>query len=98
MKITALRLREVTGQLEHPEPFWEDWLVRPLDVYTDRRAAGDEGLSPLGEGRYALSSIFLEIHTDGDLAGLAGPIPQDQAFVIDRQLKGLLIGSDGDER
>jgi L-alanine-DL-glutamate epimerase-like enolase superfamily enzyme len=94
VKITALRLREVTGQLEHAGPFWEDWLVRPLDVYTDRRAAADEGLAPRGEGRYTLSSIFLEIQTDGDLVGLAGPVAQDQAFAIDRQLQGLLIGQD----
>jgi L-rhamnonate dehydratase len=94
VKITALRQREVSGHLEHTGPFWEDWLVRPLDMYTSGRAVGDEGLAAQGEGRYALSSIFLEVHTDSELVGLAGPISQDQAFVIDRQLNGLLVGQD----
>ncbi|HWE63767.1 MAG TPA: enolase C-terminal domain-like protein [Chloroflexota bacterium] len=94
MKITALRLRAVSGRLEHAGTFWEDWLVRPFDMYTSQHAAGDEGLIQDGEGRYRLSAIFLELRTDSDLIGLAGPIGQDQAYLIDRQLKQVIIGQD----
>ncbi len=94
MKITALRLIEVTGRLEHAGEFWEDWLVRPLDMYTTWRAAGDLGLSRGGDGHYTISSIFLEVLTDGEITGLAGPILLDQAFMIDRQLKEMIVGQD----
>jgi L-rhamnonate dehydratase len=94
VKITALRLREVTGRFEYGGLFWEDWLVRPLDMYTRRHSPAEEGISSNGDGNYAISAIFLEILTDSELVGLAGPIAADWAFVIDRQLKDVIIGED----
>ena len=32
MKITDLKLRELNGVMEHPDPFWEERLVRPQDI------------------------------------------------------------------
>lgn len=94
MKITALRLREVTGRFEHTGAFWEDWLVRPLDVYTDWRAQGEEGIVRQPDGSYSITAIFLEVRTDSELVGLAGPVARDWAYVIDRQLKEVIIGQD----
>ncbi len=42
MKITDLRIRELDGILEHPDPFWEERLVRRMDVYSGARAQGPE--------------------------------------------------------
>ena len=35
-------------------------------------------------------SVFLEIDTDEGVTGLAGPIPHEVAWVIDREFRGLL--------
>jgi L-alanine-DL-glutamate epimerase-like enolase superfamily enzyme len=94
MKITALRLTEVQGTLESPDVFWEERLVRPTDVYPDLRAQGPEYLPAAGDGRYRLTQIFLEVLTDEALTGLAGPISEDQAFLLDRQLSAVVLGED----
>ena len=40
MKITKVRLRQVEGVMKHPDPFWEERLVRPVDVYPKFKAEG----------------------------------------------------------
>ncbi len=94
MRVTGLRLTEVQGRLEHDGVFWEERLVRPVDVYPDQRAEGPTPIQRLSEREYRVTSIFLEVITDGSLTGLSGPLSADQAFVIDRQLKALVIGQD----
>jgi hypothetical protein len=32
MKITAVRLRKLRGTMPTSEPFWEERLVRPIDI------------------------------------------------------------------
>ncbi len=94
MKIVDLKIRELDGVMEHPDPFWEERLVRPLDVYPAFRAQGANFTSSLGDGKYAMRSVFLEIHTDDGVVGLSGPCTRLEAFIIDTQLRGLLIGAD----
>ena len=38
MRITGLRLRQLTGIMEHEQPFWEERLARPIDVYPEHKA------------------------------------------------------------
>ena len=40
MKITDLKLRELNGAMEHPDPFWEERLVRPQDIYPEYQERG----------------------------------------------------------
>ena len=94
MKITDLKIRELNGIMEHPDPFWEERLVRPVDIYPDFRTEGANYSSSLGDGRYAMRSAFLEIHTDDGVSGLTGPFSRHEAFIIDTQLRGTLVGSD----
>lgn len=94
MLITGLRLTEVQGRLQHDGVFWEERLVRPVDVYPDQREEGPTPIQRLSERESRVTSIFLEVITDGSLTGLSGPLSADQAFVIDRQLKALVIGQD----
>lgn len=98
MKITAVRLREYTGTLEHPGVFWEERLIRPLDVYPEHNAeaAAATAGTPvnLGDGRHRITAIFLEIETDEGVPGLAGPVASDVAFIIGTQFTSLLIGED----
>lgn len=96
MKITHLRLRELTGTIEHEEPFWEERLQRPIDIYPQHKArTAAEGYwmpRPLGNGRSRVVSVFLQVETDEGVSGIAGPISHDVAFIIDQQFRPLLAG------
>ena len=96
MKITRLRLRELTGSFETDSVFWEERLQRPIDVYPEHHAEGfSEGTPiPLGDNRYRLHCTFLEIETDEGVTGLAGPVSRDVAFKIDHLFAHLLVGED----
>ena len=37
MKITKIKLRELSGTLETKNTFWEERLVMPLDIYPEYR-------------------------------------------------------------
>ena len=94
MRITGLRLRQLTGIMEHEQPFWEERLARPIDVYPEHKArTAADGYwmpQPIEPGRSRVISVFLEIDTDEGVTGLAGPIPHEVAWVIDREFRGLL--------
>ena len=95
MRITKVRLRQVEGVLEHPDPFWEERLIRPVDIYPEfKESSWLDYPVPLGSGRYRLNPTFLEIDTDEGVTGLAGPIYENQAFYIDTQLRTILEGAD----
>ena len=94
MKITAVRLFEVRGEMAFPGEFWEERLVRPMDIYPEHKAEGAGWLSRADSGNYAMRSLFCEIQTDEGVTGLAGPTSAEQAFVIQHQLVPLLIGHD----
>ena len=78
MKISGLRLRQLTGVMTHEEPFWEERLIRPIDIYPEHKAqtAADGYWMPqrIEEGRSRVISVFLEIDTDEGVTGLPGPI------------------------
>ena len=94
MKIVDLKLREISGVMEHPDLFWEERLIRPVDVYPEFREQGADYSTSLGDGRYAIRAVFLEIHTDDGIVGLAGPCSRMEAFIIDTSLRPLLVGRD----
>lgn len=94
MKIVDIKLREISGTMEHPDPFWEERLIRPVDVYPEFREQGADYSTSLGDGRYAIRAVFLEIHTDDGIVGLAGPCSRMEAFIIDTSLRPLLVGRD----
>ena len=90
MKITEIKLRELSGTLETKNVFWEERLVMPLDIYPDYRNQSfvngrpetnlgfnmQKGLS------YPISAIFIEIKTDEGATGIGGPIDKAQAHLI----------------
>lgn len=95
MHITQVRLFQVQGTLEHEGAFWEERLVRPIDLYPEHRIEGQaEPAVPIAQGRYRVQSTFLEIETDEGVTGLSGPISEIPAFLIDRALKPILTGQD----
>jgi L-alanine-DL-glutamate epimerase-like enolase superfamily enzyme len=94
MRITEIRLRQLHGTLPTQGNLWEDWLVRPIDIYPEYRSRNDfEGGVQTADG-FKIVTYFVEIHTEDGVTGLAGPIPQTVAFLIAKQLRPLLIGRD----
>lgn len=94
MKITGVRLIQLEGVLEHEETFWEERLIRPIDLYPEHRVEGARWTRQAEEGRYEIVATYVYVDTDEGLTGLSGPINETDAFLIDRQLKGILIGED----
>ena len=96
MKITRVRLRELTGTITHEGPFWEERLIRPIDVYPEFRAtpAGSWLPIPLDDNRSQIRTVFVQIETDEGVTGLGGPVPHELAYIISEQFRPLLLGED----
>ncbi|NJN82719.1 MAG: hypothetical protein HC802_10890 [Caldilineaceae bacterium] len=94
MKITAVRVFQVEGVMEHEGEFWEERLVRPLDIYPEHKEEGAGWLGKVGDNHYRIIANFVEIETDDGVTGIGGPMPSEQAYVIATQLTPLLIGHD----
>jgi L-alanine-DL-glutamate epimerase-like enolase superfamily enzyme len=94
MKVTELRLRQLRGTMPFPGEFWEERLIRPIDVYPEHRDEGPAWLERADEGGYRMESIFVEMLTDEGVSGTAGPIALDQAFILDTQFRALIEGAD----
>lgn len=94
MKITAVSVYELQGVFEQEEEFWEERLLRPLDIYPEHKEEGAHEMFAVGEGRYRISAHFVDIETDEGVSGRGGPLPREQAFIIQTQLAPLLLGHD----
>ncbi len=96
MRITNLRIFELTGYLEHDGPFWEDRLSRPVDVYPEHNTSLLEGWThdQVADDRYQVEAWFLEIETDEGVTGLGGPGTRDWMDVIARELAPFIVGQD----
>ena len=47
MKITAVRLFEVRGEMTFPGEFWEERLIRPVDIYPEHKDQGPGWLAKI---------------------------------------------------
>lgn len=94
MEIRHVRVLALSGVMDHPEEFWEERLIRPVDIYPEHRSEGPGYLERVGDSGYRIEAHFVEIESDSGLVGIGGPLPFNQAFVIETQLKPLLIGHD----
>lgn len=94
MKITAVRVPVLEGVMEFPGQFWEERLIRPIDIYPERKAEGPHYTPTAGEGKYRIEAAFVEVETDEGVTGLGGPITLDQGRIIASQFAGLIRGED----
>jgi L-rhamnonate dehydratase len=95
MKISAIHLRRLRGTMETEGPFWEERLVRPIDIYPEYRARQDfEGGTQVDARHFRFEQHFLQIETDAGVTGIAGPVPETVAFFIGRRLRPILMGQD----
>ncbi len=95
MKITAVRLRRLRGTMPTEGRFWEERLVRPIDVYPEYRARDDfEGLPQTAPDAMPIEATFVQIETDDGVTGIAGPMPESVAYFIGCRLRPILLGRD----
>jgi L-rhamnonate dehydratase len=96
LKITAVRVRRVRGTMPTSGPFWEERLVRPVDIYPDFRAQQhlSEYGRQVGNRTLEIEAFFLTIETDEGVSGIAGPFREPCAHVVATQLRPILIGRD----
>lgn len=95
MKITNIRLRQVSGVMETQGSFWEERLVQPIDIYPEYRQKGAPHIAnQIDETHYRVQHIFLEIQTDEGVSGIAGPTQETQAYLIAKDLRPILAGKD----
>ncbi|HEY1293106.1 MAG TPA: hypothetical protein VGJ60_08510 [Chloroflexota bacterium] len=94
MHIADVRLRFVSGRMPFDGTFWEERLIRPVDVYPEYGRQGPESLQRLDDGSYRIEAFFVELESDEGAIGIGGPISRDQAFIIDTELRRYLLGSD----
>ena len=95
MKITAVRVREVEGTMPTDGPFWEERLLRPIDIYPEYRDDMPAwGGTQLDDRHFRLKQWFVQIETDEGAIGIAGPLWPDAARLVLTQLKPLIMGKD----
>jgi L-rhamnonate dehydratase len=94
MRIGDVRLRYVSGRMQFDGEFWEERLIRPVDIYPAYRALGPETLPRTPDGAYHIQTYFVEIESDDGAVGIGGPIPREQAFLVDAELRPHLMGAD----
>ncbi len=96
MKIAAVRIREVEGKLPTDGPFWEERLVRPIDIYPEFRNAGvpNWGGVQVDNHTLALKQWFVQIEASDGSYGIGGPLAFDPARIVRSQIAPLLIGKD----
>ena len=96
MKITAVRVRQVRGTMPTEGPFWEERLVRPVDVYPEFRK--EQHLAEYGrqidDRSLEVEAFFLTIETDDGVSGIAGPFREPCAHFVATQLRPVLLGKD----
>lgn len=92
MQIADVRVLRLTGVMECAAPFWEERLIQPLDIYPEHKAAPRAIFDQLSDDALRITAYFVEIEADTGEIGIGGPVPDNQAYVIQRALRPLLLG------
>src|SRR5260370_34430459 len=95
LKSAQVRIGRLHGVMETDGPFWEERLVRPIDIYPEyRKQPTGEGGEQVDRRRLRLTADFLEIHADEGIVGTAGPVAPEASHLILAQLASIIVGKD----
>jgi L-rhamnonate dehydratase len=95
MKITKVKVRRVHGTLTTDGPFWEERLVRPIDIYPEYRDQKSwEGGTQVDDHHLKINADFIEVHTDDGVIGTAGPVWRDASHLVLTQLAPIILNKD----
>ncbi len=96
MIINKVSLIKYKGKMQVDGVLWEDRLATPLDIY-EQYANSLDATSDFVQsknGELDIEQIYLVIETKNKCTGISGPINENVAFIIAKQLKSILIGKD----
>ncbi len=96
MIINKVSLIKYEGKMQVDGVLWEDRLATPLDIY-EQYANSLDATSDFVQsknGELDIEQIYLVIETENKCTGISGPINENVAFIIAKQLKSILIGKD----
>ncbi len=68
--------------------------AQPIHIYDELRPKPIEGDNEVKTGRGRARRLYLKIKTDAGVEGLYGPIDEEAAVVVNRQLRPFLVGKD----
>ena len=88
--IKDIRHFKLRGKSPVQKGFWEERLVRPVDIYERFK---NDGPSNIGYEDF-FEQIFLEVITDEDEKGIFGPIPPNVATIVEQNLKPRILSED----
>lgn len=92
LRIASVEVLVVEGMVPARTGTWQRQ-VRPLDRYAPGRVAEPERPASPGERRPA-QALYLRLVSSDGVEGLYGPVDEEAAWPIVRQLSGFLVGED----
>ena len=72
MKITHVRVLKMSGTLHHEGEFWEERLIRPVDIYPEHRAEVQR-IDKADSQSSRITAYFVRIETDQASTASAAP-------------------------
>jgi L-alanine-DL-glutamate epimerase-like enolase superfamily enzyme len=94
LKITDVEIWLLEGSEEAEIGVNRQHQVQPAHIYAERRPPVYREPASGKRGMVKRSARYLVIKTDQGVEGLYGPVDDEAAVVVDRQLKELVIGQD----
>jgi len=94
LKIATVEFWRLEGRRQARPGANRQHQVQPLHIYDEHRPKPYTEPPPAPAQPAATSAIYLKIGADAGLEGIYGPIDTEAAVVVDRQLRGFLIGKD----
>jgi L-rhamnonate dehydratase len=94
LKIVDMQFWQLKGKRQPSEGFFGWIQANPLQVYPEYTPDPSKWKQEPQAGPLPYDALYLKLLTDAGLEGLYGPIDREAAVVVDRQLKGFLIGQD----
>lgn len=94
LKITDAEIWRFEGQRHIPEGKRWQSNCQPIHIYKEFRPPPFEKQQPSKGGSIEYSASYLFLKTNSELQGMYGPIDNEAAVVVDRQLKPFIRGKD----
>ena len=82
MKITKLVIRSLSGHFESDGEFWEERLVRPIDIYPEYANEKHENWSLQKNNNVSTNSIFVEIEEESRLTDCFSQPNNNKTIII----------------
>ena len=65
-----------------------------MDIYPEHKVEGANWTEKVGPDAFRITANFIQIETDAGVIGIGGPIPEEQAYIVVKQIAPLLVGHD----